>query len=182
MKMCEAPQPRTTFRSCDVEKARTVVPSSDHFWTFRCRTSARHCGTKHISKSKCRKRTNIGPLFEVEMSKKCTPLWREAQFQVKSVNKLRGSDHFLTFRCRKIRYTPLHSTPFHSTPLHSTPLHYDHHYNYNYTTTTVHSTPLHSTPLQLQLQIQLQYNYSTLHYTTLHLLQYSALQYAPKYT
>ena len=25
----------------------------------------------------------IGPLLEVEMSKKCTPLWREAHFQVK---------------------------------------------------------------------------------------------------
>ena len=25
------------------------------------------------------------PLLEVEMSKKCTPLWREAHFQVKSV-------------------------------------------------------------------------------------------------
>jgi len=25
----------------------------------------------------------VGPLLEVEMSKKCTPLWREAHFQVK---------------------------------------------------------------------------------------------------
>ena len=25
----------------------------------------------------------LGPLLEVEMSKKCTPLWREAHFQVK---------------------------------------------------------------------------------------------------
>ena len=29
--------------------------------------------------------TNVGALLEVEMSKKCTPLWREARFQVKSV-------------------------------------------------------------------------------------------------
>ena len=27
--------------------------------------------------------TILGPLLEVEMSKKCTPLWREAHFQVK---------------------------------------------------------------------------------------------------
>ena len=27
--------------------------------------------------------TRFGPLLEVEMSKKCTPLWREAHFQVK---------------------------------------------------------------------------------------------------
>jgi len=30
-------------------------------------------------------RSRFGPLLEVEMSKKCTPLWREAHFQVKSV-------------------------------------------------------------------------------------------------
>ena len=45
--------------------------------------SARRCGAKHISKSKCTKHTIIGPLLEVEMSKKCTPLWREAHFEVK---------------------------------------------------------------------------------------------------
>jgi len=45
--------------------------------------SARRCGAKQISKSKCTKRTMLGALLEVEMSKKCTPLWREAHFQVK---------------------------------------------------------------------------------------------------
>jgi len=25
----------------------------------------------------------VGPLLEVQMSKKCTPLWREAHFEVK---------------------------------------------------------------------------------------------------
>ena len=39
--------------------------------------------TKHISKWKCTKHTILGPLLEVAMSKKCTPLWREAHFQVK---------------------------------------------------------------------------------------------------
>ena len=57
--------------------------TSDHFWKFRCRKSARRCGAKHISKSKCTKHTILGPLLEVQMSKKCTPLWREAHFQVK---------------------------------------------------------------------------------------------------
>ena len=38
---------------------------------------------KHISKSKCTKHLSVGPLLEVETSKKCTPLWREAHFQVK---------------------------------------------------------------------------------------------------
>ena len=38
---------------------------------------------KHISKSKCTKHLSSGTLLEVEMSKKCTPLWREAHFEVK---------------------------------------------------------------------------------------------------
>ena len=37
---------------------------------------------KHISKSKVSKTDGPRPLLEVEMSKKCTPLWREAHFQV----------------------------------------------------------------------------------------------------
>ena len=44
---------------------------------------ARRCGAKHISKSKCTKHTIVGPLLEIVMSKKCTPLWREARFEVK---------------------------------------------------------------------------------------------------
>ena len=95
VKMYKALQPRTTFGSWDVEKvhavvARSTFPSqnvqstsaSDHFWKLRCRKSARRCGTEHISKSKCTKHS-IGPLLEVAMSKKWTPLWREAHFQVK---------------------------------------------------------------------------------------------------
>ena len=45
--------------------------------------SARRCGAKHISKSKFTKHTIVGPLLEVEMSKKCTPLWREAHVEIK---------------------------------------------------------------------------------------------------
>ena len=36
-----------------------------------------------VSKSKCTKHTKFGRLLEVEMSKKCASLWREAHFQVK---------------------------------------------------------------------------------------------------
>ena len=98
VKMYKTHQVRTTFGSWDVEKvhavvARSTFPSqnvqntsaSDHFWKLRCRKSARRCGAKHISKSKCTKHLSVGRLLEVEMSKKCTPLWREAHFQVKSV-------------------------------------------------------------------------------------------------
>ena len=68
VKMYQVPQRRTTFGSCNVEKvhavvARSTFPSqnvkntrgSDHFWKFGCRKSARRCGAKHISKSKCSK-------------------------------------------------------------------------------------------------------------------------------
>ena len=61
----------------------------DHFWKLRCRKSARRCGAKHISKSKCPKHLSFGALLEVAMSKKCTPLWREAHFKVKSVKNWR---------------------------------------------------------------------------------------------
>ena len=70
---------RSAFPSQNVQN----TPAPDHFWKLRCRKSARRCGAKHISKSKCTKHTSSGPLLEVEMSKKCTPLWREAHFQVK---------------------------------------------------------------------------------------------------
>ena len=79
----KTPGVRTTFGSCDVEKVHAVVArstfrsqnvknnrGSDHFWKLRCRKSARRCGAKHISKSKCTKmyKTMFGPLLEVQMS------------------------------------------------------------------------------------------------------------------
>ena len=105
VKMLKTPGVRTTFGSCDVEKEHAVVarstfrsqnaqntPFSDHFWKLRCWKSARRCGAKHISKSKCTKHTSSGPLLAVEMLKKCTPLWREAHFQVK-MYKTRSKHH-----------------------------------------------------------------------------------------
>ena len=107
VKMDKTLEDRTTFGSWDVEKVHAVVarstfwsqnvqntPWSDHFWKLRCRKSARRCGAKHILKSKCTKHTMVGPLLEVEMSKKCTPLWREAHFQVKSVKNWRSRTTF----------------------------------------------------------------------------------------
>ena len=72
---------RSTCPSQNVQN----TPFPDHFWKLRCRKSARHCGAKHISKSKCTKHTIPGPLLEVDISKKCTLLWRKTRFQVKSV-------------------------------------------------------------------------------------------------
>ena len=75
------------FGSCDVEKLHAAVarstfssqnvqntPGSDHFLKLRCRKIARRCSEKHISKSKCQKTEGYGPLFDVQMWKKGTPL------------------------------------------------------------------------------------------------------------
>ena len=110
VKMYKAQHVRSTFGSCDVEKVHAVVarstfrsqnvqstPCSDQFWKLRCGKSARRCGAKHISKSKCTKHTSSGPVLEVEMSKKCTPLWREAHFEV----KMYRTHRFWKLRCRK---------------------------------------------------------------------------------
>ena len=55
---------RSTFRSQNVQN----TPFSDHFWKLRCRKSARRCGAKHISKSKCTKHTSSGPLLDIQIS------------------------------------------------------------------------------------------------------------------
>ena len=212
VKMYKAHQVRTTFGSSHVEKVHAVVARStfpsqnvqntsapDHFWKLRCRKSARRCGAKHISKSKCTKHHMFAPLLEVWMLKKCTPLWREAHFEVKmfktlgvrttfdaekvhavvarsafrsqNVKNTRGLDQFLRFRCRfaSLHYITLHSTTLHYITLHYTPLQLQLH---NY----IHYNPLHSTTL----------NYTTLRYTTLHYttlpsttLHYTPLHYTP---
>ena len=38
--------------TCPIQNVQST-PSSDHFWKLWCRKSARSCGAKHISRSKC---------------------------------------------------------------------------------------------------------------------------------
>ena len=164
------------------------------------------------------------------MSKKCTPLWREAHFEVKKYKtphvrttlgswdvekvyavvarstfpsqkckKLRGTEHFWTFRCRfawqaqgivhllkreqnlrvlyilnyNRHYTTLHDTTrLVQLHLHYSPLHY----------ITLHSTTLHHTTLNYITLHYTTFHYTTLHYTPLHYttttLQYIPLHYA----
>ena len=103
----KAHQVRTTSGSWDVEKVHAVVARStfvsekakntsrsDHFWKLRCRKSARGCGAKHISKSKCTKHTAFRAVLEVEMLKKCTLLWREAHFEVNMYKALQPLSTF----------------------------------------------------------------------------------------
>ena len=164
VKMYKTHHGRTTFGSCDVEKVHAVVarstfpsqnvqntPGSDHFWKFRCRKSARRCGAKHISKSKCTKHHMFAPLLEVQMSLRFTTLHYITLHhtpQHYNHNSTTTQLHSTT-----LNYTPLHSTTLNYTPLHYTTFHYTSlhyialrytplHYNYNYTT-TLHYTPLH---------------------------------------
>ena len=197
VKMYKSHQVRTTFVSWDVEKVHAVVawstfrsqnvqntPAPDHFCHFRCRKCARRCGAKHISKSKCTRHTSSGPLLEVELSKKCAPLWGEAHFQVKMLKTLGlrttfgGSDvekvHAVvvrsTFRSQNVkntrgsdhfwrfrcRFASLHYITLY-TPLHYTTGHY----------TTLHSSTLHYTTYTPVLH-DTKLHYTTLHYTEWH--------------
>ena len=191
---------RSTFPSQNVQS----TSASDHFWKLRCRKSARRCGAKHISKSKCTKHTSFGPLLEVEMLKKCTPLWREAHFEVKmyktphvratfggsDVEKVHAVVARSTFRSRNVknnqgfepllgvqmslRFTTLHHTTLHYTPLHCTAQHYTTLHNTTTTTTQLHPTTLHYTPLHSTTLNHTTLHYTTLHYTTFH---YTSLHY-----
>ena len=220
VKMYKTFQLRTTFGGSDVEKVHAVMarstfpsqnvqgtPGPDHFWKLRCRKSARRCGAKHISKSKCTKHTMLGPLLEVQMSKKCTPLWCEAHFQMKmyKIHHARttfgGSDvekvHALVARSTfpsqnvqsttcwrhfwrfRCRFASLHYITLHYTTLHYTPLHYAplHYTTFHYTTTT--TTQLHSTTLNYTPLHYITLHYTTFHYTPLHYttLHYTSLHY-----
>ena len=95
-------QLRTTFGSCDVEKvhavvARSTFPSqnvkntrgSDHFWKLRCWKSARRCGAKHISKSKCTKHTMLGTTFGGSDVEKVHAVVAQSTFRSQKCKKLR---------------------------------------------------------------------------------------------
>ena len=210
---------RTTFGSWDVEKVHAVVARStfpsqnvqntrgaDHFWKLRCRKSARRCGAKQISKSKCTKHTRCGPLLAVEMSKKCTPLWREAHFEVKMLKTrgvrtaFGGSDvekvHAVvarsTFRSQNVQntrgfgpllevqmslcFTTLHYITLHYTRLHNTLQDITPHYTPVHYI-TLHYTPVHSTTLNYSTPLHYTtLRSTTLHYTTLH---HITLHYTP---
>ena len=97
---------RSTFPSQNVQN----TPTSDHFWKLRCRKSACRCGAKHISNSKCTKHTILGPLLEVEMSKKCMPLWREAHFQLKMYKTHHSRTTFASCDVEKVHAVVARST------------------------------------------------------------------------
>jgi len=52
-------------------------------WSAEKAKIARRCGEKHTLKRKYIKHVNFGSLYEVQMPKTCTPLWRKAHSEVK---------------------------------------------------------------------------------------------------
>ena len=82
---------RSTCRSQNVQN----TPGSDHFWKLRCRKSARRCGAKHVSKSKCTKHTILGPL----LVEKVRAVVARSTFPSQKCKKITGTEHFWTFRC-----------------------------------------------------------------------------------
>ena len=185
---------RSTCRSQNAQN----TPASDHFWKLRCRKSARRCGAKHISKSKCAKHLSVGRLLEVEMSKKCTPLWREAHFEVKMYKTSAGP--LLEVEMSK-NFTPLWREAHFQVKMYKTPhvratfggsdvekVHdvvarrtfrsqnvkntrgSDHFWSFRRRFASLHYTTLHYTTLHYHYTTQhsTTLHYTTLHYTTLH--------------
>ena len=83
---------RTTFWSSDVEKLHAAVARS----TF--------------SSENAQKTDILRPLFEVQMLKNCTPLWREAHFQVKILNNWRSRTTFWSSDVEKLHAAVARST------------------------------------------------------------------------
>ena len=103
-----------------------------------------------------KKHTNVGTLLEDEMFKKCTALWREAQFEVKIYKTHHSQRHQYYYHCCCYCYCYNYNYNYTHTALHYATL-----VTLQYTTTTntnTTTTTLHDTTLQ----------YTTLHYTTLH--------------
>ena len=90
--MYKTRQVRSTFYICDVEKLHAAVAKST-FWS-----------------QNVKKTDGLGALFEVRMSKNCTPLWREAHFQVKTLKNWRSRITFWSSDVEKLHAAVARST------------------------------------------------------------------------
>ena len=160
---------RSAFPSQNVKN----IGGADHFWHLRCRKSARHCGAKHVSKSKCTKHTICGPLLEVQMSKKCMPLFREARFQVKMYKAHHLRTTFGSSDVEKVHAVVPRST-FPSPNVQNTPC-TDHFWRFRCRKSARCCGTKHGPLLEVQMSLR----FTTLHYITLHstTVHYTALHY-----
>ena len=130
---------RSTFGGQNVQN----TPAPDHFWKLRRRKSARRCGAKHISKSKCTKHQRSDHFWK----SRC---WKSARrCGAKHILKSKCTKHTIPFGGSDV--ASLQDTTLQDITLHYTPVHY----------ITLKYTPVHSTTL----------NYTTPHYITLNDLE-----------
>ena len=92
VKMYKTRQLRPTFKSYNVEKLHAAVARST-------------CPSQNVKKT-----DGLGALFEVPMSKNCTPLWREAHFEVKMYKTLHVRTTFWSSDVEKLHAAVARST------------------------------------------------------------------------
>ena len=130
VKMLKTLGVRTTFGRCDDEKvhavvARSTFPSqnvkntrgSDHFWTLRCRKSARRCGAL-CTLSKVSKTWGFCSIFNYNHH------YTTLHSNTLHYTKLQLHLHYILLHYTPLHYTALNYTTLHYTTLHSTTLRY----------------------------------------------------------
>ena len=169
VKMYKTQQLRTTFTSWDVEKVHAVVARS----TFP---------SQNVQNTK-----GCGPLLAVEMSKKCTPLWREAHLEVKMFKTPGVRTIFGGWDVEKVHAVVARST-FPSQHVQNT-RGSDHFWRLRCRKSARRCGTKHISKWKCSkhegcgplLEIQMSLRFTTLHYTTLHStsLQAITLHYTP---
>ena len=108
---------RSTFRSQNVQN----TTCSDHFWKLRCRKSARRCGAKHISKSKCTKHLSFGALFWSWDVEKVHAVVARSTFPSPNVQNTSASEHFFEVEMSKKVHAVVARSTFPSQNVQNTP-------------------------------------------------------------
>ena len=131
----------------------------------------------------------LGLLLEVEMSKKCTPLWREAHFQVKMYKAHHARTTFRRSDVQKV-YAVVARSTFASENVQSTPCS-DHFWKFPSRKSARRCGAKHISKAKcakhqgfwLLAEVQMSLPFITLHYITLHYtaLHYTTLHYTPLY-
>ena len=87
------------YKTCTPRWGERDLAAPEHFLKFSCAKFAPRCGKRAIRKSKSLKTGSIGALFEVELRKVCTTLWRESDLEVKTVKTPGARDVFGGSKC-----------------------------------------------------------------------------------
>ena len=110
VKMYRTLHARITFTSWDIEKVHVTVARSTfwsqnaqnitrsaHFWKFRCPKNAR------LWSRMAQNATRSAHFWKLRCRRKCTPMWREAHFEVKFAQSTARSAHFGSWDFEKVR-------------------------------------------------------------------------------